>query len=38
LSFNLEIHSAAIATHWGSWLVLWLIGNYRFCGDEERSD
>jgi hypothetical protein len=35
---KLEIHSAAVATHWGSWLLLWLVGNYRFSCNEERGN
>jgi hypothetical protein len=36
---KLEIHSAAVAAaHWGSWLLLWLVGNYRLCRNKERSD
>jgi hypothetical protein len=35
---DLEIHSAAVAAHWGSWLILWLVGNNRFCCNKERRD
>jgi hypothetical protein len=32
---DLEIHSAAVATHWGSRLLLWLVSNNSLSSDEE---